>query len=207
MADTNPSRLPLGAQLGIALGLAAVLVGAFYFLIFSDMLAEEEQKTQQLKTLTEQIRALEVTAAKLSEFQREVAQLEARLEMLKRVLPPEKETPDLVRKLNNLASESNLRIKQFNPGAMIPRDFYQEFPINIEVDGSYHNLALFFDRVSRLSRLVNAGGLKIVAKKDQTPLSTITANCVATTFVYSETAAAAAAPPAQAGKRAGKGGR
>jgi type IV pilus assembly protein PilO len=207
MADTNPSRLPLGAQLGIALGLAAVLVGAFYFLIFSDMLAEEEQKTQQLKTLTEQIRALEVTAAKLSEFQREVAQLEARLEMLKRVLPPEKETPDLVRKLNNLASESNLRIKQFNPGAMIPRDFYQEFPINIEVDGSYHNLALFFDRVSRLSRLVNAGGLKIVAKKDQTPLSTITANCVATTFVYSETAAAAAAPPAQAGKRAGRGGR
>jgi len=204
MADTNPSRLPLGAQLGIALGLAAVILVGFYFFLFSDMLVEEEQKTQQLKKLTEQIRALEVTAAKLSEFQREVALLEARLEMLKRVLPPEKETPDLVRKLNNLASESNLRIKQFNPSAMIAREFYQEFPINIEVDGSYHNLALFFDRVSRLSRLVNAGGLKIVAKKEQTPLSTITANCVATTFVYSENAAAAAAPTGPAGRRAGR---
>ncbi len=192
MADTK-SNLPLGVQFLIAVGVAAVLFGVFYFAFYQDMLDTYDKKSAELKSLNEQIRALEVTAAKLPEFQREVAQLEMKLETLKRVLPPEKETPDLMRKLQNLASESNLRIKAVTPGPIVPKDFYQEVPFTLTVDGSYHNLALFFDRVGRLSRLVNAGGIKVAAKTDQTPLSTITASCVATTFVYIEAAAGAAA--------------
>jgi type IV pilus assembly protein PilO len=201
MADTKSSSLPLGVQFLIAIGVAAVLLGGFYFAFYQDMLAEHEKKSGQLKVLNEQIRALEVTAAKLPEFQREVAVLEMKLETLKRVLPPEKETPDLMRKLQNLASESNLRIQAVSPGAIVPKDFYQEVPFTLTVDGSYHNLALFFDRVGRLSRLVNAGGIKIAGKSTQTPLSTVTASCVATTFVYLETPVGAA--PAPGGARAG----
>jgi type IV pilus assembly protein PilO len=186
MADTNPGRLPFPAQLGISVAVCAVLVGAFYFLFYSDMLTQEQTKTRQLKEVTEQVRALEVTAAKLQEFQREVAVLEQKLETLKRILPPEKETPDLIRKLQNLAAESSLKITSFNPQAMQPRDFYQEFPINLGVEGSFHNLALFFDRIGRLSRLVNVGNTTINAKSDQTPMSTISVTCVATTFVYKE---------------------
>jgi type IV pilus assembly protein PilO len=204
MADTNPSKLPLAAQLGIAVGLAAVFLIAFYFVFFQDMLAKEEQMQGQLNTLNEQIKALEVTAQKLADFQREVATLEAKLENLKRVLPPEKETPDLIRKLQNLAAESNLRIKGLNPQPVVARDFYQEFPIALQMDGSYHNLALFFDRVARLSRLVNATGIKIDAKNEQSSLSSITANCTATTFIYSEAGAASAAA-GKTGKAPGKG--
>jgi type IV pilus assembly protein PilO len=199
MADTTVSKLPLPAQLGISIGLGAVLLGVFYFMVYDGMLTEEKSKTKQLNDLKQQIQQLEVTAAKLSEFQREVAVLEQKLEQLKRILPPEKETPDLIRKLQNLAAESNLRIRQFNPQPVRTQEFYQEYPINLEVDGNYHNLALFFDRVGRLSRLVNAGNIKVTAKKDQTPLSTITAQCVATTYVYLEGAAAAAAAPAAPG--------
>lgn len=205
MADTNPGRLPFPAQLGISVAVCAVLVGAFYFLFFSDMLAQEKTKARQLKEVTEQVRALEVTAAKLQEFQREVAVLEQKLETLKRILPPEKETPDLIRKLQNLAAESSLKITSFNPQAMQAKEFYQEFPINLGVEGTFHNLALFFDRIGRLSRLVNVGNTVISAKNEQSPMSTIAVNCVATTFVYMETAASAAVTkgPAQ-GKGKGK---
>ena len=64
------------------------------------------------------------------------------------------------------------------------QDTYQEWPINVDVEGSYHNLALFFDRVGRLPRLVNVGNVKVRAQGKQTVSNTIAAQCVATTYVY-----------------------
>jgi type IV pilus assembly protein PilO len=92
-----------------------------------------------------------------------------------------------MRKVQSLAAQSNLVIRTFTPAATVNREFYQEWPINMAVDGSYHNLGYFFDRVSRLSRLVNVGNLKIAAAANQTSSKTISANCVATTFVYVDT--------------------
>jgi type IV pilus assembly protein PilO len=199
MADTNVGKMSLPVQLGVAIALGAVLLLVFYFMFYSDMLAQEKTLSEQLGDLKAQIAQLEVTAARLPEFQREVAVLEQRLEDLKRILPPEKETPDLIRKLQNLAAESNLRIRQFNPQAVVTREFYQEYPIKLEVDGNYHNLALFFDRVGRLSRLVNAGGIQIKANQKQSALSTITAQCIATTYVYQEAPPQPAQPPGRRG--------
>jgi len=186
MADNALTKLPLAGQLGVAVAAAAVIGGAFYFLVFQDMLADEQAKAAKLEELQKDIRQLEVTANKLGEFQREVQLLEAKLETLKRILPPEKETPDLMRKVQALVAQSNLSIRTFNPGAVVQREFYQEWPINIEVTGNFHNLALFFDRVSRLSRLVNVGGVRINADPNPTPSRTISAACTATTFVYVE---------------------
>jgi type IV pilus assembly protein PilO len=201
MADSSVSKLPLLAQLGISIGLGVVVLGGFYYFVYKDMVEEAEKKTSQLENLNKDIAQLVVITEKLPDFQREVSVLEMKLETLKRILPPEKETPDLVRKLQNLAAESQLRIKQFNPGSMVSRDFYQEFPINLEVDGTYHNLASFFDRMSRLTRVVNATGLRIAAKTDQTPSLSITAQCTATTYVYVEAAATAMADDKTGKKR------
>jgi type IV pilus assembly protein PilO len=162
---------------------------------------EEKTKTARLESLQREIRALEVTANKLAEFQREVALLEAKLETLKRILPPEKETPDLMRKVQSLASQSSLLIKTFTPGQTINKEFYQEWPINMSVEGNYHNLGIFFDRVGRLSRLVNIGGIKITSRNDQTVSNTITASCVATTFVYVDTPVTAAPPAPAKGRK------
>jgi type IV pilus assembly protein PilO len=91
-----------------------------------------------------------------------------------------------MRKVQSLAAQSNLVIRKFTPGTTVTKDFYQEWPINMEVDGSYHNLGFFFDRVRRLSRLVNIGTVKVTSRSDQTISNTISAGCVATTFVYVE---------------------
>src|SRR5258707_7362150 len=186
MADNPITKLSLAGQLGVSLLVAALIGSGFYYLYYSDALEQEKTKQAKLDQLKKDIRELEVTANKLQEFQREVQLLEAKLETLKRILPPEKETPDLMRKVQALASQSNLTIKNFTPSAVINRDFYQEWPINMAVDGSYHNLGMFFDRVSRLSRLVNIVNLKISSRGDQTVSNTISAQCVATTFVYVE---------------------
>jgi type IV pilus assembly protein PilO len=195
MADNPLTKLPLAGQVGASAALAAVIGAIFYFMYWQGADAEQNQKSAKLDDLQKQIRALEVTASRLEDFKREVAQLEAKLETLKRILPPQKETPDLLKKVQYLAAQSNLLIRRFTPGATTKKEFYEEWPINIDVDGTYHNLGLFFDRVSRLSRLVNVGNLKVKAQSKQSISNTIAASCVATTFVYVDTPVATAAPP------------
>jgi type IV pilus assembly protein PilO len=186
MADSALSRMSLGGQLGLSALVAGIICGVFWWRYWSPAVEEEKTKTTQLENLRREIRALEVTANKLQEFQREVALLEAKLETLKRILPPEKETPDLMRKVQALASQSNLLVRKFNPAPTVNKEFYQEWPIAVDLEGSYHNLAIFFDRVARLSRLVNVGNLKIKSRPNQSVSNTIAVSCTATTFVYVE---------------------
>src|SRR5512134_3733311 len=117
MADNPIAKLPLAGQLGVSLLLAILIGVGFYWFWYADKRAEQTQKEARLLDLQTQIRALEATANKLPEFQREVQALEARLEVLKRILPPETEMPDLMRRLQYLAAQSSLAIKRFNPGA------------------------------------------------------------------------------------------
>jgi type IV pilus assembly protein PilO len=202
MADNAYTKLPLGGQLGVSLAVAVVIGGAFWYLYWTDAAAQRDEKTTKLEALNNEIRALEVTAQKLQEFQREVALLEKKLETLKSILPPAKETPDLMRKVQALAAQSNLTINNFTPGATVNKEFYQEWPIAMGVLGSYHNLALFFDKVSRLPRLVNVSNLKINSIPNQTVSQTISAGATATTFVYLETppGGAPAKPPGSPGQ-------
>ena len=63
------------------------------------------------------------------------------------------------------------------------KQLHAEWPINLELDGTYHNLALFFDRVGKFTRIVNISALEVKGKDKPDANSTITATCVATTFV------------------------
>jgi type IV pilus assembly protein PilO len=192
MADNRLTKLPILAQLGIAVGLALAILGGFYYLWYSDALANQKKKEGRLAELRQQIRALEATANKLAEFKREVQTLEARLEVLKRILPPEKEMPDLMKRVQYLASQSSLRVAGFKPSAARQTEFYQEVPIALELEGTFHNFGFFLDRISRMSRLVNVGDLKIRAQGQPTINSTIAITATATTYVYSDAPAAAA---------------
>ncbi len=195
MAENPLTKLPLAGQLGVSAVIAVLLCGGFYYFWYADAVATQKKQEARLAELQKQIRALEATANKLPEFQREVQALEARLETLKRILPPEKEMPDLMRRVQYLAAQSSLNIKKFNPAAVSQKEFYEEVPINLDLEGTYHNLGAFLDRVSRMSRLVNVGNVKIKAQNKPTISTTITASAVAMTYVYKD-----APPPVQAQK-------
>jgi len=92
--------------------------------------------------------------------------------------------PDLMRRIQYLAAQSSLSIRKFNPAAVITKDFYQEVPVSIDVEGTYHNMGAFLDRVSRMSRLVNMSDLKIKAQSSQTLNNTVAITSTATTYVY-----------------------
>jgi type IV pilus assembly protein PilO len=95
-----------------------------------------------------------------------------------------------------MATQSNLTIRGFTPQAVATRQLHAEWPIGLQLEGTYHNLGDFLERVSKFPRIINVTGIKIRSKPMQTDSSTITAECVATTFVLIEPkpAPAAAAP-------------
>jgi type IV pilus assembly protein PilO len=182
-------KMSFSTQVVVFLLLAAAIYGVFYYFVYTNLQAEIEQKTNQRRELQDEVEKGKVTAARLPEFQREVERREATLQALSRILPSSKEVDDLLRKVQQMAAESSLDVLRFKPEATQPREFYAAWPISLELDGNYHNLAYFFDRLSKLSRIVNVSNLRISASKNPTVSSTIQASCTATTFVFIETPA------------------
>jgi len=112
-----------------------------------------------------------------------VDELELRLAGLTEVLPQEKDAGDLLRQMQATAVESSLVIKSFKPSPVVTKELHAEWPITLELDGTYHNLAQFFDRIARFSRIVNVSALSVKGKDKSDQRSTISAVCTATTFV------------------------
>jgi type IV pilus assembly protein PilO len=180
------ANLPWKVQLAIFVVLSLASAGAFFY--FYEMPAQARMATrqQELDAIRGRINKGLTTARQLPEFRKEVADLQARLDSLKPILPEEKDAADLLRRVNSLAAESNLTIRGFRPQAIATRQMHAEWPIALELEGSYHNLGLFLDRVSKFPRIINVGGLDIRSKAQPTPSATIDVTCTATTFVLIE---------------------
>lgn len=181
--ELSLTKLPWYAQVGAFVALAVGAVGAFYYYYEAPARIDMATRRLQLKSLQGDISKGQATAGKLPQFRSQVAELEARLDNLKAVLPEEKDAADLLRRMQSVATQSNLTIKSFKPAPTVTKQLHAEWPINLELDGTYHNLATFFDRVGRFTRIVNISGVDVKGKEKPQPNSTMTAACVATTFV------------------------
>lgn len=196
------TKLPWYGQIGAFVVLAAAGVGVFFYYYEIPQRADMEIRQNQLKAIRIDIAKGVATAAQLDKFRADVDGLETRLEGLRAVLPEEKDAADLLRRMQVVAQQSNLTIKSFTPATTVTKQLHAEWPIKLELDGTYHNLATFFDRVGKFTRIVNITGLEIKGKDKPATDSTITATCTATTFVLLDKPVApkpgarGAAPPA-----------
>ena len=197
--DISLSKLPWYGQIGAFLILAALAIYGFHTYYVTDVQAELALRQTHLNALKLDINKGVATARRLPEFQAEVTNLGARLESLKNVLPEQKDVADILRRLQGLAAQSNLSLLRFTPAAQRQQPLYAEVPYRITAVGSFHNLALFFDRVSKFPRIINIGDISITANPRQDPNSTIIADMTATTFVLQEAAGRGGrgAPPAR----------
>jgi type IV pilus assembly protein PilO len=186
------------------LALSIAGAGIFYYYYEVPARAEMAKQEKQLKSLRADLEKARATAKKLPEFRADVANLERRLDTLRTVLPEEKDAADLLRRLQTVAMQSNLVIKGFKPAPIVTKQVHAEWPITLELEGNYHNLAAFFDRLGKFTRIVNISALEVKGKdaKGQ-PNVSISAKCVATTFVLLDKAAIEAAK-AKADAKSGK---
>lgn len=200
------TKLPWYAQVSTFVVLALAGVGAFYYYYEAPVRADMSVRQKRLDGLRADISKGYATAKRLPEFRAQVTDLEARLDNLRSVLPDEKDAADLLRRLQTVATQSNLIIKGFKPSPSVVKPMHVEWPIALQLDGTYHNLATFFDRVGKFTRIINISAVDIKGKDRPDQNSTITATCVATTFVLQDKEAMAKKTPAKAAPpAAGKG--
>ena len=190
------TKLPWYAQVGAFVALAVGGCGIFYYYYEMPVHAEIAVRQKQLVALKADISTGLTTAKKLPEFRSQVAELEGRLANLKAILPEEKDAADLLNRMQTVAAQSNMTIKGFRPSPTVTKQLHAEWPINLELEGTYHNLAIFFDRVGRFTRIVNISGLDVKARQQADVNGTILASCVATTFVLLDKPSAAKSKPA-----------
>jgi type IV pilus assembly protein PilO len=194
------NKMPWYGQVVLFAVLGLAGVGVFYYFYVMPFQTEMAEREQKLAALRADINKGMTTATKLADFRAQVTDLQTRLDGLKAVLPEEKDVADLLRRIQTLATQSNLSIKGFKPMATATKELHAEWPIALQLDGTYHNLGIFFDRISKFSRIINVGNIAIRAKEKPDANSTITAECTATTFVLIEQKPTPATPAAPAKK-------
>ena len=188
--DLSLSKLPWYAQIGAFVLVSAGAVFGFWKFYVADVQADIEMRQGRLTSMKADIAKGVTTAKQLPQFQAQVTELESRLESLRQVLPEEKDVADILRRIQMLATKSNLTIQRFQPGKVVQQKMYAEIPYKLQAEGTYHNLGAFFDQISKFPRIINVGEISIKSKEPPEPNKTIAAECVATTFVLQEGAAA-----------------
>ena len=190
------NKLPWYAQVGVFVALSAAAVGSFWYFYADKTMADIAVRETQLATINQQIERGLNTAKRLPEFRREVGSLEAQLDRLRAVLPEEQDVSDLLRRVQAMATESRLTIRGFTPRSVTRRQMHAEWPIGLQLEGTYHDLGTFLERVSKFPRIINVGTIHIKSQDVPSGSTTITADCTATTFVLLEAQPAAKAAPA-----------
>src|SRR6185503_20842751 len=163
------------------LGLAGV--GAFWYFYASPAESQLVTKRAEVSKLQGAIKAGLATAKRLPEFRREVTVLEAQLDRLRAVLPEEQDVADLLRRVQAMATQSNLTIRGFTPQTVSRKTLHAEWPIGLQLEGTYHDLGAFLERVSKFPRIINVGNIKIATHENQASGATVLADCTATAFV------------------------
>jgi len=182
-------KLPFYGQVLIFAIMALAIIGVAYYVypglgdIRADISRLEDEYAEKEREIIKG-RAIE---QRLPEFEREIENLERKLGDVRQILPNNQETGDLLAWIKNLGDQSNLDLKSFSPGQLRPVEFYKEYPVSMNIEGTYHDLGMFFDRISKYSRIINVDNLRI--SKSNQPDKTINASFTATTFVYDEAGA------------------
>jgi len=194
LGDYRLGNLPRSMQIVLLALLALGISAAFYLLYLRGLMEERQALRAEVRQLETSVAQSTAVAAQLGRFKKELAQLEERLNVLRGILPAQKETPIVLRSVQQMATSSNLKITKFTPSTVVPRTFYVDWPIGMEVEGNYDGLGLFFEKISQSTRIINVEGIAIRPIEGSTnPMKTVTATCTATTFVFRENEVATAA--------------
>ena len=179
-------NLPWYGQLLVFLVIGAVLFAIFYFVHYSPTSDEITRIVQESDNLQNEIRKGEMNEAKLKKLEEERQRNEGILEQLKQILPERKEVAQILRRIQAIISNARLRMGNFTPGGEKIQNIYSEWPIQISVEGNYHNLGIFFDQISRMTKIFNINALHIKPMTNMTAEYSIAADFTAATYIYRE---------------------
>lgn len=165
----------------ISCGIFLIFIGAFVYLLYYPKFKEIKKLNDSLEKLQKELKIAKKNAKDLKKFKSRIKEAEDKFKIVMKSLPEKEEIPSLLSSVSLSGRDSGLEFLLFQPKGEIARDFYAEIPVAMKVNGKYHNVALFFDKVARLPRVVNIKNIVIRPGKGGETLST---QCTAVTYKF-----------------------
>jgi len=168
------------AQVMACVAFSALALGAAWRVLIQPLQTAISEGKSRLSTLEADARRAQLVALSLPVAQREVRALEISLETAEKVIPRAGDAQGLLRQLHDLAAESRLAITKFQPKPLVPRSHWAEWPIELGLEGGYHDVGRFLDRLPAVSQLIRITDLEIKARTSSEGRVIVSASCTAT---------------------------
>jgi type IV pilus assembly protein PilO len=211
----NFSELSGIKQWGLVILGGVAVTAALYFTVFK---SQNDKNVAAQHALEEKIREnneLESYRPKLKQIEQQLAELKQQLEIEQRIVPDEKQIDEFMTMMDAEAIKAGVEVRRYTAKDSKQQQYYTEVPFEMELDGPYYSVLNFFDRVSKLERIVNVGGLIVSTTKNPSgaktkhtyqyaPNESIVATFTATTYFsrnLQPPAAVAGAKPATTAAR------
>jgi type IV pilus assembly protein PilO len=178
------NKIPLWQKMVVLLVFIAIEIGTSLVVYWKPLDLKITALKGELQQLERSYKEQKAVADDLVTFQQNTKKLEEDLRIALTQLPREKEIPSLLRDIYTLGRKSGIDFKTFQPQPEANKKLYAEVPIKLQIVGTYHEIAVFFDRIGKLSRIVNVSDLDISSQQSKDKETLITVNCNATTFMF-----------------------
>ncbi|NWG03849.1 MAG: type 4a pilus biogenesis protein PilO [Syntrophaceae bacterium] len=168
MAMTMDSllKLPTSKKITLLAAILAAITVLYLYFFFLPGREELNMARLEMSRLTKELNESKAIARELQKFKDQIAKLNEELKTALTQLPNEKEIPEILKNISSLGKESNLEFTLFRPKPEEPQQFYAKVPIELVVLGNYHNIGMFFDKVSKLPRIINVVDFNMTRAKD-----------------------------------------
>jgi len=211
------AKLSTPKKLLILLAVVVVILGLYGYLVYLPQQARLSGLRLELGKLNKELEESKAIARDLAKFKKEVENLQRQLTLALAQLPNKKEIPSLLRNISSLGKGSGLEFLLFKPKPeervrtqiagpgkpkpaasgkpaesdkpkpTEPEEFYARVPLELTMLGSYHNVATFFDKISKLDRIINVLNFSMGDVKQVGGETVVKISCLATTFRFLET--------------------
>jgi len=168
----------------IYVGTFVVLIGTVVYFLYMPKWDMKSELTAEFENLSSKLMIAKRNAAKLPKLRAQMKAEEVKFAEASKALPERKEIPTLLTVISQSGGEAGLEFQLFQPGAEVNKKFYTELPLQLRVQGGYHNLAEFFDRVAAIPRIVTIKNITIVPGGGKG--GKLNASCSAVTYKFIE---------------------
>jgi type IV pilus assembly protein PilO len=175
-------KIKMPIRIAIFLGTLVFLAGLFFYFVYLPKTEQIASTKAEIAKLQQKLNQALVRVRALKKFEAEYAEVDAQFQEALKLLPNTKEIPSLLKSITQLGTDSQLEFLLFSPQRERPQDFFMEIPVSIEVSGTYHNVAIFFDKVGQMERIVNILNVSMTPAKDRS--TQLTTRCDAVTYRF-----------------------
>jgi type IV pilus assembly protein PilO len=190
-------------QWGVVILGGAIVSAGLYFTLFRSQGQKNEQAQAALEAKIRENNDLEAYRPRLKQIDQQLAELKQQLEIEQRIVPDEKQVDGFIEMVDAEAVKAGVELRRYAAKEVTVKQYYTEVPFDLEADGPYYSMLNFFDRVSKLERIVNVGNLLAATTRNPSgaktkhnyqyaPNESVVATFTATTYFTHDTLTPAA---------------